>query len=178
MPPPLRPLFGTGSLIIHVCKMCCRSCGAVENELQELSQQKDVLLAELGKLKTGEQHYRSQLSDLKSQVKGQLNNGLARKARKTDAKNFSLSARNGAHSDTTMEAEGGEKPHLSNGFTHVGEGKARKLTEEAAAVDSSKSESEGEEEVDMTAGSMHLTELAQCSSKPKVCTECMYYMHE
>ena len=147
---------------------CCRSCGTVENELQQLSQQKDVLLAELGKLKREEQHYRSQLSDLKSQVKGQLNNGLAKKAQKMDAKNFPLSSRNGAQGETTTKTDGleeeGEKPHPSNGFTDVSEKrKAKKSTVGEDSVDGSESESEEEE---MTAGSMHLTELAQ---KPKVC---------
>lgn len=149
---------------------CCRSCGTVENELQQLSQQKDVLLAKLGKLKTEEQHYRSQLSDLKSQVKGQLNNGLVKKAQKMDAKNFPLSSRNGAQGETTTKTDGveeGEKPHPSNGFTHVSDkSKAKKATVGEDSVDGSESESEEEE---MTAGSMHLTELAQ---KPKVCLEC------
>ena len=145
----------------------------MESELQQLSQQKDVLLAELGKLKGEEQHCRSQLSDLKSQVKGHPDNGLARKAQKTDANNFPLSARSGAHSEITTETEGlerEERPHLSNGFTHVSKkSKAKKPTEGEDAVDGSGSESEGEE---MTAGSMHMADLVQPSSKPKVCTEC------
>ena len=145
----------------------------VENELQQLSQQKDVLLAELGKLKGEEQHYRSQLSDLKSQVKGHLDNGLARKTQKTDAKNFPLSARNGTHGEITTETGGleeEERPHLSNGFTHVSKkSKAKKPTKGEDAMDGSESESEGEE---MTVGSMDMADLAQPSSKPKVCTEC------
>ena len=150
----------------------CRSCETVENKLQQLSQQRDVLLAELGKLKGEEQKYRSQLSDLKGQVKGQLNNGLAKKAQKMDAKNFPLSARNGAQGETTTKTDGleeGEKPaHVSNGFTHVRENnKAKKATTVGEDwVDGSVSE---EEEEGMTAGSIHLTELAQ---KPKVCVEC------
>ncbi len=149
--------------------MCaCRSCGTVENELHQLSQKKDVLLAELGKLKGEEQQYRSQLSDLRSQAKGQLNNVLAKKAQKMDAKNFPSSARNGAREEKTDGLEEGKKPaHLSNGFTHVREnGKAKKATVGEDSVDGSESESEGEEG-EMTAGSMHSTELAQ---RCKVCT--------
>ena len=160
--------------VVNCCVCVCRSCGAVENELQQLSQQKDVLLAELGKLKREEQQYRSQLSDLKSQVKGQLNNGLAKKSQKMDAKNFPLSARNGARGETTTKTDGlekGKKPaQLSNGFTHVREdGKAKKATTVGEdLVDGSESESE-EEEGEMTAGSIRSTELAQM---PKVCMEC------
>jgi hypothetical protein len=141
----------------------------VENELHQLSQQKDALLAELGKLKGKEQQHRSQLSDLRSQAKGQLNNGLAKKAQKMDAKNFPSYARNGARDEKTDGLEEGKKPaHLSNGFTHVREnGKAKKATVGEDSVDGSESESEGEEEEgEMTAGSMHSTELAQ---KSKVC---------
>lgn len=152
--------------------MCaCRSCGTVENELQQFSQQRDVLLAELGKLKREEQQYRSQLSDLKSQVKGQLNNGLAKKPQKMDAKNFPLSARNGAGGETTTKTDGleeGKKPaQLSNGFTHVREAK-KATTVGEDLMDGSESES-AEEGEEMIAGSMHSNESAQ---KPKVCMEC------
>lgn len=142
----------------------CRSCGALEDELRELSQQKIAVVKELEKLKTEEQHHRSQVCDLKSQVTSlvNLNKGSAKKPQ-----NVPLSTRNDKAAGISTEANRCSRPHLSNG----GDKKPTKND----AVDSESSESEREEEeeveVDATAGSMHLMELTQPSSKPKVYTE-------
>ena len=149
-----------------------RSCSAMENELEQLSKQKDVCLAEIGRLKTEEKSYRSQLSDLKSQVKEKQNDSLARKVKKADAKNFSSSARTREYIQLAAEPEGSEgreRLHLSNGLVQTGtsEVKAVKPSKDEATVEKGESESE-EEEVDITAGSMDMAELGQPSLKPKV----------
>ena len=156
---------------MHLYLSCnvCRSCGAMDNELQQLTQQKDGCLAELEKLKREEGSYRSELSDLKDQIKEKQDNELAKKAQITNAKNLSSSARkNRAVKAGLKEPHGSEERngvHLSNGFAHVGQDEAKKLTEDEN-TDETKSE---EEEVDMTAGTMNLTELGQPASKHKVC---------
>ena len=153
-----------------------RSCGELEKELQQLSKQQEVCLVDLEGLKEEEKSYRSQLSDLKSQIKGQRNSpfNVARAAHKTDAKNSYSTARNGEDTEMALNECIGkqemEKFHLSNGFTHVAKIKAKKLKPAPSETPENRDESESEEEegVDMTAGSMDLAALAQSSLKHKV----------
>ena len=143
-----------------------RSCGALENELQELSKQKGVHLAEIENLKTEEKDYKSQLTDLVSQVQGQERNLLSGSSLKTEAKNSSPPARKGRHI-TELDGPGErEERRLSNGFAVVEKNKAKKpkISERV-----SMEESDGEGDIDMTAGSMDLAELRHSSMKVCVC---------
>lgn len=146
----------------------------MENELQQLSKQKEACLVEVEKLKAEERSSRIQLSDLNGQIEGQHNNALARGANKPDAKNSSSSARNGQHVEVSPKEPNGkqerDKLHPSNGTALVGKGKAKKPIHDETTEDGDESESEEEVGVDMTAGSMDLAELGQPLLKPKVCT--------
>lgn len=147
----------------------CRSCGDVENELQQLTKQRELCLAEIEKLKTDKRDCRSQLSAPQSQAKGQQDNAAAKKAQNTDAKNSSSSARKEEHvkmapSEPTAPEEGERLHHIAS----VGASKVLHVNPGHQGDKRDESESE-EEEVDMTAGSMHLAELGRSSLKPKVC---------
>lgn len=132
-----------------------------------------MCLVDLERLKEEERGYTSQLSDLKSQIKGQLDNAVARAAHETDAKNSSLTARNGKNAEVVLTQPNGmqerEKLHLSNGFAHAAKIKVKKPTPDETLEDRDESESEEEEGVAVTPGSMDFVELTQSSLKHKVC---------
>lgn len=151
-----------------------RSCGELEMELQQLSKQKEVCLVDLEKLKEEERSYRSQLSYLKSQIKGQQDTAVnvARASHENDAKNSCSTARNGENIEVVPTECNGkqemEKFHPSNGFAHVAKIKAKEPSPDETLEDRDESKSVEEEGIDMTAGSMDLAELAQSSLKHKV----------
>ena len=137
-----------------------RSCGTLADELQQLSRQKETHLAEIEKLKAEEKDFKSRLTDLASQVQGQERDTLSGRTLETGAKNSSSPARKDKHINEPAGPGERVQTHVSNGLAPMGRNKAKKPNSHERQ---SMEDNEGEEDIDVTSGSMDLAELGQTS---------------
>ena len=137
-----------------------RSCGSLADELQQLSKQKEAHLAEIEKLKTEEKDFKSHLTEVVSQVQGQEGDTLSGRIVETGAKNFTSPARKDKRVTEPAGPRERVQTHVGNGLAPMGRHKAKKpKSSERPSVE----DNEGEEDIDMTAGSMDMAELGRTS---------------